>query len=143
MILFLGAQDLSFFWLGLIEGLQFIRLEKYSVSPEGYLMQIDHFLLKQGQQSKDLEGICVVTGPGSFTASRISLTIANTLHFVHGTPLFVLENPDHLAPTELLSSQGLGSSVTSEQFAHVSYDRPPHITQPRGDKSLDSLVQKC
>lgn len=137
MMLFVCAQDLQFFWIGLIKNSIFVALEKCPVQPEGYLKEIDQLLRAHALAASELDGLCVVTGPGSFTSSRVSLTIANTIHFVHKIPFFILENPDHLEPNELLEKNGMGSQVNSTDFAHPFYDRPAHITQPRGDKRLD------
>ncbi len=134
MILFLSAQDLHSIWLGLIGNSTLVVLENHAASPEQYLSTLDQFLSHHRLSAQELEGICLVTGPGSFTSSRVSLTIANTLQFVHQIPLFTLENPDHLSPRELLLATGLGNPVTPGDFAHVFYERPPHITSPRGDK---------
>jgi hypothetical protein len=134
MILFLCAQDLHSIWLGLIVDQAFASLKEFPVVPERYLFELDQFLSKHNVQPSDLIGICLVTGPGSFTSSRISLTIANTLHFVHKIPLFTLENPQHLSPRELLAAKGIGNPVKTQEYAHVSYDRPAHITKPRWDK---------
>lgn len=138
MILFLCAQDLHLFWLGLIQEKTMVNLESLAISPETYLSEVDHFLRKVQIKPEQLAGVCVVVGPGSFTSSRISLTIANTLHFVFQIPLFVLTNPDHLPPQELIALQGCGKQVSNDEYATPAYDRPPHITMPRGDKMLDS-----
>lgn len=132
MMLFLCAQDLHSVWFGLVEDSELIRLEEYETPPEGYLKKLDDFF--KDVRFSELNGICVVSGPGSFTSTRIILTIANTLHFVHGLALYVLENPDHLDPRELVTQKGIGKPINTEAFAHAAYDRPPHITEPFGDK---------
>lgn len=131
-MLFLCAQDLQSIWLGLIEDTEFIRLEERAVPPEGYLNALDHFF--KDIRFSDLKGVSFVTGPGSFTSSRIILTIANTLHFVHSLPLYTLENPEHLHPMELVKQKGIGNPINHADFAYATYDRPPHITRPFGDK---------
>lgn len=138
MILFLSAQDLRSVLIGLIDGSEFVRLKEQETTPEGYLKTLNDFLVDK--RISDLKGVCLVTGPGSFTSNRIILTIANTLHFVHNLPLYTLENPDHLPPKELICQKGIGNALNLKEFAHVAYDRPPHITQSRGDKSLDSGI---
>jgi tRNA A37 threonylcarbamoyladenosine modification protein TsaB len=134
MMLFMCAQDLHFIWLGLIADLNFVTLKEYTVSPEEYLFKLNQFFLEYHVRPSYLTGIYLVTGPGSFTSSRIVLTIVNTLHFVHKIPLFTVENSDYLPPAELLTEKGLGNPINSKEYAHVFYDRPAHITKPRGDK---------
>ncbi len=136
MILFLCAQDIGSLWVGLIRQSAFAAIEKCSVPPESYLSALNRFLKEQHQLPQELSGVCVVTGPGSFTSTRVSLTIANALHFTERLPLFTLINPDHLLPNILLAKCGLGIPVKSGRYASAVYGRPPHVSH--GDKWLDS-----
>ncbi|MEK7615216.1 MAG: hypothetical protein AAB431_02425 [Patescibacteria group bacterium] len=140
MMLFLCAQDLQQLWIGLLNEETFHVIERKDIFPEGYLNEIDLFLKRNEIRLEDLTGLSIVTGPGSFTASRISLTIANTLHFTHKLPLFVLKNEENLSPIELISKFGVGQKVEEEEYAHAFYNRPPHITSPFGDKPLDATA---
>lgn len=128
MILFFSAQDLQTCWIGLIEKDSFQTLESSAVPPEQYLRTVNQFLSQQNLLPEQLSGIYVVTGPGSFTSSRISLTIANTLHFVHQIPLFVLQNPENLHPAYLLKRAEGILPLADQEYAHAFYNRPPHIT---------------
>lgn len=128
MILFLSAQDLQTCWMGLVEHDLFRTLESYAVPPEQYLQTLNQFLSQHHLLPEQLSGMYVVTGPGSFTSSRISLTIANTLHFVHQIPLHVLQNPENLHPADLLKrSEGI-LAVADQEYAHSFYNRPPHTS---------------
>ncbi len=139
MILFLCAQDLHRFWIGLIrDGGSVKVMEEQAAPPERYLSVIDHFLKSQEVTLDQLSGISLVTGPGSFTSTRVSLTIANALHFGKKIPLYVQQNPERLHPEQLLKQQGIGEALPCESYASAAYDRPAHITRPRGDKSLES-----
>lgn len=137
MTLFLCAQDLRSIWIGLLKDQTFVVLEELPVPPEGYLLALDRFLKVHQQPLETVQGLCVVTGPGSFTASRVSLTIVNTLHFVYRLPLFVLTNPDRQHPERLVAEYGLGQALGVDVYAEASYDRPPHLTTPRGDNRLE------
>ena len=137
MMLFLCAQDLHELQIGILKNTQVVEMKTCVVSPEEYLFQIDTFLKTHTYSLEQLEGLCVVTGPGSFTSTRVILTIANTLRFVYNIPMYYLTNPEYLEPRELLRRSGIGSAVAEGDYATTYYDRPPHITQPRGDKALD------
>jgi len=126
MILFICAQDLGFFWLGLIQDQSFITLEKINGSPEDILKKLDEFIIAHKIDCNTLYGISIVSGPGSFTASRLSLMIANGINFTKSTPIFVLENPSKLDPTMLIKENGIGKLALD--YVVPSYDRPPHIT---------------
>ncbi len=130
MILFLCAQDLSCLWVGLLAGTTVRTIEQKMVFPEQYLQEIDAFLMREQISLEELSGVSVVTGPGSFTASRLTLTIANTIHFTHQLPLFALQNEENLTPIALIEKCGIGEMIQPEQFAHAFYNRPPHITTP-------------
>jgi len=128
MKLFVCAQDLGFFWIGLFSHQSFTILEKKEVAPERYLFSLDQFLKEHSIILKNLEGVIIVTGPGSFTSSRISLTIVNGIHFSHQIPLFTLSNPEYLPPEELMRRTHAIHLASPDEYAHVSYARPAHIT---------------
>ena len=136
MTLFVCAQDLGFFWIGLVENDGFMALQKKEVPPESYLVSLQEFFNEFHVDKDCLDRVCVVTGPGSFTCSRVSLTIVNTLRFTKKMSLFTLENPDFLSPEVLLKEKGLGEEVLPDLYARPFYNRPAHITSARGDKPL-------
>lgn len=121
MILFICAQDIKFFWLGFIKDNLFFILEKIAGSPEDQLKVLDGFLCENNIVADQISGISVVSGPGSFTANRVAITIANVLHFTKSIPLFVLENPDNLQPEQLLKKEGIGKPLSSQEFAIPVY----------------------
>ena len=128
MILFLCAQDLGFFWLGLIKDQSFVVLEKIYGSPEDILKNLDEFIITNNIDINKLDGISIVSGPGSFTASRLSLMIANGLRFTKSIPIFVLENPAKLDPGTLIKENGIGKQLSDNAYVVPAYDRPPHVT---------------
>ena len=95
--------------------------------PEKYLHSLDETLKEWGVIDKqEFEGVIVVTGPGSFTASRVSTTIANGFAFTRSIPVIGLSNPNHLDLESLLS---LNDEVnTGVHFVIPTYNRPPSIT---------------
>lgn len=58
---------------------------------EYFLVSILEFLHKNNLEFRDLSGVIVVNGPGSFTAMRIITLTINTLSFVHHTPLYSID----------------------------------------------------
>ncbi|PJA45467.1 hypothetical protein CO174_03105 [Candidatus Uhrbacteria bacterium CG_4_9_14_3_um_filter_50_9] len=127
MHLFISSQDIRELTLGLIQEGTFIHLSNHTVSPEEHLSVLDEQLTQWGCDLDQLEGLYVVTGPGSFTASRVSLTILNTIAFTKQIPVFALENPERLSPEVLLTtSQKKG--LKSQSFVLPIYDRPPGVT---------------
>jgi len=52
------------------------------------LFFIDQFLKENNIKLQELEAIAVFRGPGSYTGLRAGISIANTLSFVLGIPIF-------------------------------------------------------
>ncbi len=102
MLLFLSAQDIKEITIGIIEGDSLVQLETREADPEQYLAKISKALEDWSQSVETLEAVVVVLGPGSATALRASVTIANAIGFARDIPLIGLENLDHLDPGELL-----------------------------------------
>ena len=65
---------------------------------------LDFLLSSTGKKISDLEGLCIGTGPGSFTGLRIGLTAARTLAQVRELPIVGVSSLDLLAYN--LSSTG-------------------------------------
>ncbi|MCO5221098.1 MAG: tRNA (adenosine(37)-N6)-threonylcarbamoyltransferase complex dimerization subunit type 1 TsaB [Thermomicrobiales bacterium] len=63
------------------------------------LRQVDHLLRLAGLELADLSGIAVATGPGSFSALRVGLSIGKGLAFAQGLPLVGVPTTDAIAAT--------------------------------------------
>ena len=89
MYLLLGSPDRRHL-LGLFEGDAFVSSDAWTV-PEGEQTDLaeraDAMLRANDVAWADLEGIVVVTGPGSFSFSRTGVTIANAFRFANDLPL--------------------------------------------------------
>lgn len=136
MKLVIAAQDIAAITLGLVEGGSVKEEKTIQASPEGYLAALDQTLREWSVTPADIEMVIVVTGPGSFTASRVSTTLANGLGFAWGVPVIGIENPTHLALHQL----DLSVLQTSICSAIPTYGRPPEITvakKMRGDNTGD------
>mgnify|MGYP001609649480 CR=1 FL=1 len=123
------AQNIHTLSLALVEDCQVKKMVEVPVPPEQYLSAIDQTLREWGAELKELSKVVVVTGPGSFTASRVSTTIANTIGFVQGISVAGIENPGNLSLGELLSSGRVNQD--SVPFTLPTYSRPPNITQAK------------
>lgn len=54
------------------------------------LVSIDQLLSDEGKQLSDLRGFAVVVGKGKFTATRIAVTVANTLSYALQIPVLAV-----------------------------------------------------
>lgn len=129
MFLVICAQDLHIISFGMFAEGRLIKQKRFDVSvPENYLALLDE-TLKEWEFPKNqlFEGVIVVTGPGAFTASRVSTTIANGFAFTQSIPVIGFSNPKFLDLESLLS---LNSDVNMGiQFVIPTYNRSPNITR--------------
>lgn len=68
---------------------------------ENLLPMIDFLLTKTGTRLKEISGIIVTIGPGSFIGLRIGLTVAKTLSGLYGIPICGIPTLDALAANSL------------------------------------------
>ncbi len=130
MDLFIAAQDIGSIHLGLGKNRTVDIEESFSVSPEEYLQTLDRFLKKHAVSVSSIGSLFVVPGPGSFTASRVSVTLANTMAFALNIPVVCLPNPEKKLLKELYNSFPKAEFV-EQVFITPLYDRPPNITQAK------------
>jgi tRNA A37 threonylcarbamoyladenosine modification protein TsaB len=130
MMLVVSSQDIGSISLALAQGQTLVQSEDFLVPPEGHLKSLDTALSDWGIASDQIESVLVVTGPGSFTASRVSTTIANAIGFVKDIPVYGIENPEKQSLAELVADFDPG---VAQQMGVVdaTYDRPPTITKPK------------
>lgn len=127
MMLFLAPLDLRRLSLGLWQGKAMAVREEIHVTPEEIAGAVSDFLSRHKQHIDDLGGILVANGPGSATALRSGISVANTLAFIYDLPLFAV-------PEIPVSIEGLVPVLAlSPVYAH-----PPHITMPKAP--VDELL---
>lgn len=92
----------------------------------GLLKQIDNFLSEQGRTVKNLTGLFVFKGPGSFTGLRIGLTVMNTIAFSENIPIVGVggDNWCETALTRLASGE-------NDQVVLPEYGAEARITKPK------------
>ena len=125
MDLFFSAQDIQCITFGLVKDQTLFCEKTFDVPPENYLASLHTFLLEQSLSVSDIKRVFVVNGPGSFTASRVSVVIANTIAFTQQIGMVSIENPDRRPMRELMETVLQSKEQT---FVVPAYDRPPNIT---------------
>ena len=128
-----GNLDISEITLGLLKDGGLTCEETHQAQPEAYLREINSFLSAHEISLDELEAVAVVTGPGSFTASRVSVTIANTIGFTKSIPIIPIENKEKKSLSEIVKQIDLNAVPNVGSFALPVYDRPPGITTPKSD----------
>ena len=88
--------------------------------------EIRDILVGQKLDWKDISGIAVYQGPGSFTGLRIGLTVANTLASSLNIPIVGIEGEDWLQKALEKLAAGQDDSLVIPV-----YGQPVHITPPK------------
>lgn len=93
---------------------------------KGLLGFIEDRLKDTDAQWRDLSGIVIFRGPGSFTGLRIGITVANTIAYAQKVAIVG-------AIGERWQSEGLTrlQSGENDQIVMPEYGRAARITQPR------------
>lgn len=92
----------------------------------GILQQIANILEKVDCQVKDLKGIVVYKGPGSFTGLRIGITTANALAYSLRVPLVGATGENW----QKLGIEGLAKDL-NDKIVIPFYGSEANVTKPR------------
>ena len=123
--LVIAGQDIRELSVGLSKDGAIVETRTLVSSPETYLRDVAQALEDWKITLDDLDAIAVVTGPGSFTSSRVSVMIANGIAFAKNIPVIGIPNVERVDFAALMIPTTL---PPVDQFAVPIYDRPPHIT---------------
>lgn len=105
------------------EQLAYFTWQAHRELAETLHQKIDDLLTDNQKKLKDIQGVVVFKGPGSFTGLRIGITVANALAYSLNVPIVSNEDPDWLQTgiKRLLDDE-------SEAVAQPEYGALPHIT---------------
>lgn len=92
----------------------------------GLLERIHKNLVKAGKDWKDIDGIGVFQGPGSFTGLRIGLTVVNTIADANNVP--IVAGRGNRWRDDVIAKLKEGKN---EKVVLPFYDREVNITTPR------------
>ena len=89
---------------------------------------LEIFFKKHKISTKDIKGVIVINGPGSFTSSRAGITLANSFNFLFNIP--VLGVKDEIDGLHKIINNNIKklSSSKNNITASVYYNREPNIT---------------
>lgn len=95
---------------------------EYPAGNDGALLRsLESLLAEQRLTPSDLSGIAVRVGEGSFTATRIAVTAANTLAYSLKIPVIAVKTVDLEEVASLLKNTPVG------QYATALYSAEPRI----------------
>ena len=90
------------------------------------LPRIERLLSGHDAVFKDLAGLVVFAGPGSFTSLRIGLTVANTIAYANDCPIVSASGDDWIKGGFIKLK-----SAKSGDFTLPEYGAEANITQPK------------
>ncbi|HBO99789.1 MAG: Glycoprotease family exported protein [Candidatus Uhrbacteria bacterium GW2011_GWF2_41_16] len=132
MYLFLSAQDIQQLEVGFLDEQGYTAFfSSVPTPPEMFLFHVDRLMHEWKIEWKTILGVAVVVGPGSFTSTRLSVTMANGIAFARHIPIIGVENIERLSLSVLLSDRDwipFFHAQKIETFVVPIYDRPPLIT---------------
>lgn len=82
------------------------------------------------RKGSNLAGICVVSGPGSFSSIRTGVLIANVMSRELGVPLFGVSLSETQDLDELTMKLQSGK-ILPQEYVKPEYDTEPNITLPK------------
>lgn len=123
--LFVRSQDIHFFEIGLGQDNLLLQQKREELPPERLLFGIIQALEQWHVLEAQIEKIVIVTGPGSCTASRVSVTIANTFAYAHRLPLVAISADPQESLIQIWTRALLEQTQT---IALPVYTQKPHIT---------------
>jgi len=125
--LLIRAQDLHFYDIGLAKDDRLLHEKRCELSPEHLLAGIAEAIKEWGVTQDQIRCVMIVNGPGSCTASRVSVTIANTFAYTGHLPLLVIAaDPQESFVSVWKRAQG----QNVEKMAFPTYTSQPHLTSP-------------
>jgi len=111
---------------------KFYKKIKSAGKSDNLFLRINEILEKTKLKLKDLSGIIVVSGPGSFTAVRQGVVVANTLGYVLRIPVVSIRLNEFQSEKELLekSLERIEKGKVGE-FILPFYGQEPNITKSK------------
>jgi len=131
MYLYIDTTEKDSFDIVLIDEKSVIKkktVKSHRKHSEKLLKSIEQILLSNKSCLKDLEGVIVVRGPGSFTSLRIGIATANALAFGLGISIAGVDKHEDL--DKIVSSiEKLFQRKPS--IVIPKYGKEPHITESK------------
>lgn len=126
MYLFINTSEREYFYFCLFD--ESVVAEKKDTDTTDVLGGIQNFLKEQNKTMKDIQGIAVLVGKGTFSSTRSAVSVANAWAFAEHIPVVTVQ-PDKpfeiLEIIKLLQTKNPGDPVVAE------YSGVPNITQPK------------
>jgi tRNA threonylcarbamoyladenosine biosynthesis protein TsaB len=103
---------------------------------------IDEVMNELNISYKDLQTVCVLNGPGSYTGLRISLATAKGIAYAHSLPLVLINKLDLLASiVNTMNSFGVVIEAREKEYFFALFDaQKKYIIEPSMISEEDLLI---
>lgn len=132
MFLFINSLQEKKISLALFESpshIQWFEKSTKARSKENILLILDNALKQNCQEAKDIQGIVVVNGPGSFVGIRVALSVVNVLGWVLSIPVQGINLVEGKTNDDLIKkSWSQISKRRKYKTVYPFYDQEPNIT---------------
>jgi len=95
---------------------------------EKLVFGLEAFLKKQKTISKDVRGVIVITGPGSFTSLRAGVALANSFNMLFKIPVLGIKDIYSKLDNAILDNFKKILNIKEDIKASVYYNKEPNIT---------------
>lgn len=115
--------------LGLYDGdkqLEYFTWPAHRTLSSSILTKLYELLKRNKLKLKDVDGIIVYEGPGSFTGLRIGISVANALAYSLAKPIVSGGGTDWIEHGRNKLEKGI-----DQKMVKPKYGAEPHITSPR------------
>ncbi len=89
------------------------------------------FLKGKKIKHQEIKGIIVLTGPGSFSAARAGVVLANAFNFLYGIPVLGIKDSGTGLEDLIKSNFNRLKRVKKTATVQVYYEKPPNITMKK------------
>lgn len=90
------------------------------------------FFKKNRIRPEGLKAVLAIGGPGSFSASRAGVVLANSFHFLHKTPVWGIKNEAGAKFADIIKKYlPKLEKIPKNSQAKVLYDHEPNIIMPK------------
>ena len=103
---------------------KWVQVDFVSLTAGDLLINLDKLLKKMGQNKVDLRGLEVRVGKGSFTSTRVAVTLVNTLAWSLGIPVVAIAEDGPTDLEVLIKNTPVGQYVSAKYSGQVKIGQP-------------------
>jgi len=122
-----------------------IRINKKFAQSRNLVQSIDFLLRSLELQGKDLNGIAISIGPGSYTGLRVGLSVAKSLAYSWEKPLVAANSLDSLARLGICQNKLICSLIRfrRNEYYYAFFNGKGYDIERQGEYDVGTLQKIC